>query len=219
MAIYRHLVYIILKVLPWKFCNMKWKNWLKVITKAEGLILFTTNFYVTDVIYIQCSQSLLMALDSSSFWNASTGLIGVYHIKKTTSSISPPLENESRPSCQHGSYSKETWGPSPNKVYGSYFLAIIAIQPSKLPKYTIIPCQENSQGFTVLVLSFSYSISLSLCQAASSPPLQNKSRPSNMRNPRHQPKSSDFSCYHGKLVFFHFASELQQVFDEEKSDQ
>ena len=46
---YRHLVYIILKVLPWKFCNMKWKNCVKVITKAEGLILSTTNFNVTDV--------------------------------------------------------------------------------------------------------------------------------------------------------------------------
>ena len=28
---------------------MKWNNCLKVITKAEGLILFTTNFYITDV--------------------------------------------------------------------------------------------------------------------------------------------------------------------------
>ena len=47
---YRHLVYIILKVLPYKFCNMKWKHGLKVITKAEGLILFNANFYGADVI-------------------------------------------------------------------------------------------------------------------------------------------------------------------------
>ena len=58
MAKYRHLVYIIIKVLPWKFCNMKWKNCLKVITKTERLIIFTMNFNVTDDMYIVCLLTL-----------------------------------------------------------------------------------------------------------------------------------------------------------------
>ena len=33
------------------------KNCLKVISKAEGLILFTTNFYGTDVTYLRYKQA------------------------------------------------------------------------------------------------------------------------------------------------------------------
>ena len=49
---FRHLIYLILKVLLWEICNMKSKNCQKVVINAQGHILFGSIFNASDVMYL-----------------------------------------------------------------------------------------------------------------------------------------------------------------------
>ena len=45
LLLYWHLVYFILKVLAWEFCNVKWGFAKKVIIKSQRQLMYGSNFY------------------------------------------------------------------------------------------------------------------------------------------------------------------------------
>ena len=58
---YGHLVHIILKVLAWEICNLKWGFAKKVIIKSERQFMYGSNFYESDVRIKLCNVSLCIA--------------------------------------------------------------------------------------------------------------------------------------------------------------
>ena len=51
ISLYGHLVYFILKVLAWEFCNMKWGFAKKVVIKSQRQFMYGSNCHGSDVTY------------------------------------------------------------------------------------------------------------------------------------------------------------------------